>query len=159
MDLELNGGVRLRVVCSPSTSHNTRTAAAISAHQQSGQVRGRYTSFREDNPMHTGHGVARGGKDSGGVDWQAVQWYAEAAQDRSRRTSKRKRADCWDKYTVCESARRIIDSKDFAFFNQGQCGGCVFAALSYLCQLGGENLRKSWRRKVGVTAGRRKARV
>ena len=128
------------------------TCAAILAHQQSGQLRGRYSSFRDDNPMHTGHGVSRGGKDSGGVDWLAVQWYSETAQDRSRRTAKQKRAKCWAKYTVCEAAKRAIESKDFAFFNQGQCGGCAFAALSYLCQLGDVKLRASWRRKVCINA-------
>ena len=126
------------------------TMSSILSYQQSGQLRGRYSSFCDDNPMHTGHGVRRGGENSGGVDLQAVQWYCDSAQDRSKKTAKQKRAECWRKYTVCEAVKQLIDSKKFVFFNQGQSGGCVFAALSYLCQLGGKNLCASWKKKVGL---------
>lgn len=68
------------------------------------------------------------------------QWYS--GEDLSKKKAISKRNKIIQTFNVHENIQKKLKGKGFTWINQGNIGGCSFACLSHLCQLG--NIQTPW---------------
>lgn len=82
-----------------------------------------------------------------------LQWYSGG--DLSATKSREIRQKTLSKFNVNRNILTKLNSRDFIWINQGNVGGCSFASLSFLCQLG--NIETPWSlSELSTEAGFRK---
>lgn len=96
-------------------------------------VLGEMRTYERENTL-SGRYAARC-TDESHADLLDTQWFNEKIARTSRQAM-------YNKYTVNKKIRVLLETNTFPWIDQGAVGGCAFAALSYLCALGG--LRTRW---------------
>lgn len=82
-----------------------------------------------------------------------LQWHS--GKELSEKESKTIREKTLKQYTVNDKIKKKLNSKSFTWINQGEVGGCSFAAMVNLCQLCG--IKTPWEvSELSTEAGFRK---